>query len=197
MALASYADLVSEMGDWLNRSDLTPKIPTFVRLFEARMNRRLRNPDMEQTFTVTMDGVTTTFAINSRVRELREVFLSSSNDQEINYTITGETIVFDSAPGVGDTLNYSGYVTLPSLETNSVNWLLTDHPDLYLFGSLARAEAYLKDDERLSLWKAAEDEVLSELLREGNQRRMPAGPLRATAAVIESPGSTGNWRRWP
>jgi hypothetical protein len=44
MTIATYAELVSEMGDWLNRTDLTAKIPTFVRLFEARMNRRLRSP---------------------------------------------------------------------------------------------------------------------------------------------------------
>jgi hypothetical protein len=70
-------------------------------------------------------------------------------------------------------------------DSNTTNWLLDDHPDLYLFGSLARAEAYLKDDERVAFWKSAEDEALSEVIREANQKRMPAGPLQSVPAVRE------------
>jgi hypothetical protein len=35
------------------------------------------------------------------------------------------------------------------------------------------------------VWKSAEDEALAEIIREANQKRMPAGPLRASPAVIE------------
>ena len=187
--LASYSDLVSEMGDWLNRADLSAKIPTFVRLFEARMNRRLRAPDMEQTFTVDLISGTTTYAINSRIRELREVYLSApdnSDSEPTTYTLVGENIVLGDDPSDGQTLTYSGYATLAGLDDgNPANWLLNDHPDLYLFGSLARAEAYLKDDQRVAVWKAAEDEALAEVVREANEKRLPAGPLRMQPTVIE------------
>jgi hypothetical protein len=36
--------------------------------------------------------------------------------------------------------------------TVSTNWILDSHPDVYLYGSLAEAEPYLKDDVRLQLW---------------------------------------------
>lgn len=42
MAFGSYADLVQEIEDFLNRSDLNEKVPTFIRLAEARMQRELQ-----------------------------------------------------------------------------------------------------------------------------------------------------------
>ena len=186
MTIASYAELVSELGDWLNRTDLSAKIPTFIRLFEARMNRRLRAPDMEQTFTLTTVAGTLSYALNARVRSLREVYIETSADIDATaYTVTGESIVFNDDPGEV-TLVYTAYSTLPALGTGqATNWLLDDHPDLYLFGSLARAEAYLKDDDRLAVWKSAEDEALSEVIREANEKRLPAGPLQMQPSVIE------------
>lgn len=207
MTIASYSELVSEMGEWLNRADLASKIPTFIRLFEARMNRRLRTPDMEQTFTRTTIVGTDTYALNSRVRQLRQVYIDaspkivlramspsalkgafpfSSEGNPSAYTIIGENLVLAPAPASEQTLAYSGYATLSGLsDSSTTNWLLDDHPDLYLFGSLARAEAYLKDDARVAVWKAAEDEALAEVAKEGNAKRY-SGPL------VSRP-SRGDW----
>ena len=188
MTIATYSELVTEMEAFLNRADLSARIPTFIRLFESRMNRRLRSPDMEQTFSFTTVSGTLVYSINSRVRELRKVYATTTEDDTDpeSYTVEGETIVFDEDPGDDLTIYYSGYVTLAGLsDSNTTNWLLDDHPDLYLFGSLARAEAYLKDDERVAFWKSAEDEALSEVIREANQKRMPAGPLQSAPAVRE------------
>jgi len=46
MTIASYSDLQSSAADWLNRSDLTAVIPTFIQLAEAKFNRELRTRDM-------------------------------------------------------------------------------------------------------------------------------------------------------
>jgi hypothetical protein len=188
MTIATYGELVSELGDWLNRADLEDKIPTFVRLFEARMNRRLRSPDMEQTFSRTTVIGTDTYAINSRVRELREVYIDDDGtlNQYYDYTVTSESIIIDPAPETEFTLVYSGYCTLAGLsDSNTTNWLLDDHPDAYLFGSLCMAEAFLKDDERVAVWKSAWDEALSEIIREANEKRTPAGPLQMQPPVVE------------
>jgi hypothetical protein len=55
MALDTYLGLQSEIADWLNRADLTDKIPTFIRLFEARANRELRTHDMVKRATAVVD----------------------------------------------------------------------------------------------------------------------------------------------
>jgi len=45
------------------------------------------------------------------------------------------------------------YQQLPSLsDTTATNWLLTDAPDIYLYGALIHTAPYLKDDERLAMY---------------------------------------------
>ena len=207
MTIASYDELVTEMEAWLNRADLSERIPTFIRLFEARMNRRLRNPDMECLATQTTVAGTDTYALPSNFREVRQLYLStdpkcvlesmapavlastytdSSQGQPTAYTVIGENLVLAPIPDAAYTMTLSGFETLTGLDSgNQTNWLLDDHPDLYLFGSLARAEAYLKDDERVAAWKSAEDEILAEALLEATAKRLPAGPLMMQPTVYE------------
>jgi hypothetical protein len=100
--------------------------------------------------------------------------------------VVGETVVFDDDPGDDLTITYSGYVTLPALGSGqATNWLLDDHPDIYLYGSLAEAYAHLRDDESAATYKGLSDEALGEILREANNKRMPAGPLQSAPAVRE------------
>ncbi len=41
------------------------------------------------------------------------------------------------------------------------NWLLTNYPDTYLYGSLVELAAYAKDEAKAAVWKAALDATLS------------------------------------
>ena len=45
MAITTYAELKTAVADWLNRSDLTAVIPSFIALAESHFNQeeRLRN----------------------------------------------------------------------------------------------------------------------------------------------------------
>jgi len=38
----TFDELKTNIADWLNRTDLTSVIPTFITLAEARLNRQLR-----------------------------------------------------------------------------------------------------------------------------------------------------------
>jgi len=49
--------------------------------------------------------------------------------------------------------------------SNTTNWVLTNHPDVYLFGALAEASPYLGNDERSVLWQAKYEAALSEVRR--------------------------------
>jgi hypothetical protein len=46
MALTTYTELKTSIGDWLNRSDLTNAIPDFISLAEAQVERTLRTRQM-------------------------------------------------------------------------------------------------------------------------------------------------------
>lgn len=45
----------------------------------------------------------------------------------------------------------------------STNWLLTNHPDVYLYGSLLEAQPYLMDDARISIWAQIFERVVVEV----------------------------------
>jgi hypothetical protein len=47
------------------------------------------------------------------------------------------------------------YAKIPTLSDSvTTNWLLTYHPDIYLYGALLHSAPYLKEDERASTWAA-------------------------------------------
>lgn len=48
---------------------------------------------------------------------------------------------------------------------NTTNWVLTNHPDVYLFGALSESAPYLGQDERAGLWQAKYDAAFSEVRR--------------------------------
>ena len=51
------------------------------------------------------------------------------------------------------------------MNASDVNWLLTDYPDLYLYGSLVHGAAWLHDAGRIVAVKALHDEALSDLAK--------------------------------
>lgn len=207
MTIASYSELTTEIDAWLNRSDLSARVPTFIRLFEARMNRRLRDPDMECTVTQALTAGTSNYALPADCRKVRELYLASNprvlleykspailreaypdatNDQPIAYTVIGTELVLAPTPNAADTLTLTYTQEIPALtSSNTSNWLLVDHPDAYLWGSLCMAEAFVQNDERLNVWKAAWDEALAEIAREGATRRVTGGPLSMRPMTTE------------
>jgi hypothetical protein len=72
-----------------------------------------------------------------------------------NYAITAGQI--ELLPTPDDTYEASivYYGRIPALSvSNTTNWLLTEAPDTYLYGSLVHAAPYLKDDQRLVIWES-------------------------------------------
>jgi hypothetical protein len=203
--ITTYAGLVSTLADWLNRYDLDDQWGDFVLLFEARLNRILRTAEMEETVTLTADAeridLPTDF-LQARAlyldtdprRELEAVSLGTLRTkyaQQITgkpevYAITGSEIVFGPAPDAEYDAILTYYQKITALSSdNQTNWLIVSHPDIYLYGSLVMAEAYIWDDERLPLWKSALDEALDELMEHGKRKQYGAAPLRLRPSVRE------------
>jgi hypothetical protein len=268
MGLANYTDLTTAIGTWLQRSDITAQFPTFVQLFEACANRRLRTRWQEAVAILTPQAVVTiTGAAAAPSTGLVRLALTattalSSSDQVSNTGILGTTEangqfqisvvdgthvdligqLFSNAYASGGTLTDTGnvplpgdylawrsvtwlgnpnrdlsfvepaimtsrfpnlpvdlpsefsiegstlrvmpqdptplkflyYQQIPSLQTNSTNWLMTAHPDIYLFGALTEAQAYAVNVETAALWKARRDELFDEIEKLSNKTRGPA-----------------------
>lgn len=67
--------------------------------------------------------------------------------------------------------------------TGGTNWLLAKHPDIYLYGALMQAAAYIDDKETVALWKEGLDEALEELDAADKRARRTSGPLVMTPSM--------------
>jgi hypothetical protein len=78
MALSTFSELKTEIADYLDRSDLTSQIPTFIRLAEARMNRGLRIRLMETVKVITAIPDIKRYPLPSDYLQLRTIQYDTS-----------------------------------------------------------------------------------------------------------------------
>jgi len=184
MALTTYTELQAEIASWLNKSNLTSNIPTFITLAETDMNRRLRIRLLEQDTTGTLSSGTLDLSSElTRFAKIKQVTLSDSGNRWVqnyispaqfnqvhfndetgvpyDYTLVGNEMKFGPAPGSSYEYNIWYYSKIETLSgTVATNSILTNYPDLYLYGSLVAAEPFLKNDKRLSTWKLLYEQSL-------------------------------------
>lgn len=189
MSIANYTDLQSQIASYLARTDLTAQIPDFIRLCEAKLQRKF-------TGVTTLSAVTTT---NWMLTNNPDVYLYGSlleaqpylmDDARIAtwtqiFTTVVEQVRYPSSSAnftnytglqaaVADWLNNSSitasipnfirlaeerfsikFKSFTALSAGSpTNTVLTNYPDVYLYGTLAEAATYLNDKESLAVWEA-------------------------------------------
>ncbi len=175
MALDTYTNLKTAVANWLNKSNLTARIPDFIGLAEADISRRLRVRDLEAQATGTLSGATLALPTRfSKVKsftivvsgvnvvleymapaQLREQYMATATDIPSGYTITNGAFQIAPVPDGNYAYTLDFYQKLePLSDSVATNWVLTNHPDLYLYGSLLQAEPFLKNDERMATWAA-------------------------------------------
>lgn len=173
MALSTFADLKSAVADFVNREDLTAVIPTFVALAEADMARKVRAIAMETRSTATLDAQysglpadwleTISLRISGADQRLTLASLAEIADlrawnddeagQPTHYAHVAGGLELYPTPDDTYTAELVYYAKPTALSTDgSTNWLLTNHPDAYLYGALTHSAPYLKDDARVEIW---------------------------------------------
>src|SRR5574340_1716125 len=84
--------------------------------------------------------------------------------EPLYYAIIGTPLRLLPIPDQQYSFEMEYFSQLPALGTsNETNWLLADHPDIYLYGSLLQAEPYLKHDERIPVWRGLYDSAMEAL----------------------------------
>jgi hypothetical protein len=190
LAFDNYNDLVSAIGDWMDRSDLTGSAQTMIALAESRMRRAL-NPywlekSSSRTITEGVGSIPNDFGtlIAVRYADLRTLPQYSveqalqiipSGTEPYGFTIEGNALRLWPPSDCTVTLVYRPMLDQLS-ESNPSNQLLAEHPDVYFFGAMMFAEGYLANDSRAALFKSLFDEALGEVKRY-LARQSFAGPL--------------------
>jgi len=214
MAINTYATLQTAVANWLDRSDLTDRIPEFIALAEARMNRTLRLSMMLNVDETTLGGAATLvagtrdYALPSGYLQMVDFHLRTSPITTLSY-LTPEnmnrmwagsqggkplayTIFADNSTGTpikkvrlgpspASAYDYSimFYKKIDALSVaNTTEQMLTDNPDIYLYGALLEAEPFLMNDQRVQLWATAFQESVRALQEQDNKDRHSGSAMR-------------------
>jgi len=154
MSLDTYTNLKTEIADYLNRSDLTSNIPTFITLAESKINRDLRLREQEQLSYTTLSSTETTPFVALPTGFIEFLFLKVKKDSQSDsdyvelkylppsrfheaydctdpeyYTIRDQ-LEINVIPSEDYTIRMH-YIKKWDIATDSTNWLLTNHPDIY------------------------------------------------------------------
>jgi hypothetical protein len=158
-------------------------------LFEARLNRTLYDRRKQTTATITMTGgegaLPTDFLALRRVTwqgdpkinltYVKPEYFASAYDDESGtpsvYTIEGSTL--SVRPSSDEDIEVLYDQKVPDLATNSTNWVLTNHPDVYLAGALTEANTYLKNPEAAIMWDSRAAAIIDQVLNADNNARGP------------------------
>lgn len=184
----AYADLLALVSDTLDRDDVDDRLPRWLPLVEARLNRLLDDPEMEVSATLTGNGADLPADFGSMISigtadgnsltpmsnvEYAAILPSSGTSRY--YTIREGKVYY--VPGAANTTIVYRRTIPPLTASANTNWLLERAPDLYFYGALMQAEAWNVETEAAANWKALWDEGIAELRSDGARRKWGAGPI--------------------
>ena len=200
MAISTYSELQTAVANWLDRDDLTARIPEFIALAEARFNRVLRLRSMESKQTASTIAAQRNYNLPASYIQMRNFQLNTSPITTLSYvtpeiydrlwggssggipkfyTIATNEISLGPVPGSVVTMEMLFYKRFTDLsDAAPTNWLLTNAPDIYLYGSMLEAEPFIMNDERVPLWSAALSEAISQIQEQDNKDRHSGSALR-------------------
>lgn len=199
MAITTYAELKTAVADWLNRDDLTSVIPNFISLAEAQFNRTIRHRKMVVRSDASLDtpyfAVPSDWLENIRFELLtnpvtpllyvtpeqanEESMKYSAANQPLFYTMVGQQFQVVPEPSGTFDCQLTYYGKIPSLSDSvPTNWLLTESPDIYLYGALVQSAPYLKEDERAPVWASLYQRLHDDMRLADERARIGSSKLK-------------------
>lgn len=169
MALTTYTELKAAVASRLHRSDLTTQIVDYITIAEKRLNRLLNLTGGEtedaslvavvSSRTLTLPSLygkpialyLTTYLprIEIQYRLPTELQVLSYNGPASFWTIDGANLKTDAPADQAYTYTFR-YSADYDIASTSTNTLLTNYPELYLYGALIEAGMDVKDDAMVS-----------------------------------------------
>lgn len=204
--IADYTGLTSTVASYLARADLTTFIPNFVEAAERLIYPRLVNRGVEIEFTATtssgvvaLSGLTNylsmkwlrdsasggTFLKPLTAEQLYETYpdRSVAETHPRYYARDGANIVFGPAAADGVALDGVYYAKLAKLTSaNTTNWVISNYPELLLYGALMQAQPFIAGDERIPIWGNLLKEQWA-AVREEERRERKTGSSRAVKVI--------------
>ena len=212
MALNTYTSLKASIANWLNRSDLTAEIQDdFIKLTEADLNSKLRVRSMIAQTNITINAETA--ALPTDFLQIRNFYIlsgqtktplvyttpasmdttsgTSTTGLPTTFTILGDTLRFSPKPDATYTAVMNYFKKFPALSsTNATNYILENHPAIYLYGSLFHAANFLGgiNPQQIQTWQQMFATALERLELNDREDEYNGSPLQVrTVTSVPSP----------
>jgi hypothetical protein len=192
MAISNYAELQAAAAGWLVRGDLTARIPEFITLAEARLNRILRTRLSETEATINLaEGVRTAPLPAGFTEPLRLWIVRPDGREELPFveavrqrtwtargepgawTVDGQAVAFDRPCATASTFVLRLLRAFALSASAATNALLDEAPDIYLFATLCEAGPFLRDGELAQAYEAKLERAVGELNAKAARSRAP------------------------
>lgn len=209
MAITTYAELQAAAANWLVRSDLTARIPEFIALAEARLNRVLRTRLAEADVALSAAYGARKVGLPAGYTEPLRVWIedpggraelpfleaslmgaASLRGRPGAWTIDGVDVAFDRPCDQAYDLTLRMLAAFALSDAQPTNALLSDAPDLYLFATLAEASPFLRDADLAAAYETKLGRAIVELNTKEARSRA------ARTLSTELPALVGP-ERWP
>lgn len=206
MALSTYSDLKAAITNWMTRTELSGEAADWITLAEARLNRELNPVETDNTLTGVVDSREISTSALSVVEPLALYLVDTSGDElemipktdfareassgqpaywRFVQHATTPKIVFDRPLDSAYTFRFSARVRFALSDSATTNWLLTNHPDVYLSASLVWGSGFVEKFQEAGAFKSMLDESLAGV------KNIIAQSKRAVASVDPA------LRQWP
>lgn len=177
MAITNFAELKTAIADWMARSDVSGSAADFIALAESRLNRELNPVETDTTLTGTLNSRRIDISSLSLVAPIA-LFLVDGDEMELTqrsdgtfpyddtsgepslWALDGTNIDFDRPLDEAYSFRFRYWGRFALSDSATTNWLLTNHPDIYLAASIVWGGAYIEDMTKIAFYKGILDEAI-------------------------------------
>lgn len=184
----TYDQLLADIAAWSHRGDVAAMAPSFVRLAEERIARdlKLRAQIVYSTLAIPAQQLSVPLPEDfieldrGGVRLAGEPLEFVTKEQLDDvcapaYCIDGQYLLVGPVSNEVRTVDITYLARFPALADVGENWLLTNHPSVYLNASLIEFAIWAEDDASAGKYGALYDKAV--------------GPLQARDAAANTAGS--------
>jgi hypothetical protein len=207
MAIVDFASLSLAVQDYALRNDaaFVARLPDWVGFVEEDIQDRLKHRRMEQRATyialvgspyvvlppdylesrnfVLIDGTQRIELRSVSPVSLEIMFPTTNPGRPQAYAVIGNEARLMPVPDKSYTIEMMYFAMLPNLVTTA-NWLILNHPRVYLFGVLKDAFAWLKDGDAAQLYASLYEDAVSKLV---NSAKLEAWSTSSLTPISDAP----------
>ncbi len=204
MAFTNYTSFLTTVENYLARSDLTSVIPDFIELAQERISRDLRTQEMLKVATADTVAGDKNIAFPADFLELREIHIDGSpivtleyqtpdqffrnkkahqSGEPVYFTMLGADFQFAPVPDGTQTVQILYYAKPDFISASTAsNVYLAYFPDALLYATLAEAQPYLMDDQRIAVWTAMYDRAIANIRENDKGATFSSARLNVTTS---------------